>query len=176
MVLPWGVHLWICQFWIFSINFFIEFEVGHLKELFFLSRIPFCIFYGIFIENSCFQPHVSHKQGVVFWSNKMVFYSEKKALSDGLLQIPWKKILRKSKIDRFKINPSRENHAHLISCKPPHKNHSREYFGTTLSIIQIATSVVEKSQILSVAFHLSSTVQAHYVVWSSLKPPQPLFY
>ena len=52
-----------------------------------------------------------------------------------------------------------ENHAHFISCKLPHKNHSREYFGTTLCLIQIATSVVEKSQILSVAFHLSATVQ-----------------
>ena len=51
-----------------------------------------------------------------------------------------------------------ENHAHFISCKLPHKNHSREYFGTTLCLIQIATSVVEKSQILSVAFHLSATV------------------
>ena len=50
------------------------------------------------------------------------------------------------------------HHAHFISCKPPHKNHPREYFETTLEIIQIATSVVEKSQILSVAFHLSFTV------------------
>ena len=51
-----------------------------------------------------------------------------------------------------------EKHAHFISCKLPHKNHPREYFGTTLCFIQIATSVVEKSQILSVAFHLSATV------------------
>ena len=56
-----------------------------------------------------------------------------------------------------------ENHAHFISCKLPHKNHSREYFGTTLCLTQITTSVVEKSQILSVAFHLSTTVPA---LWS----------
>ena len=67
----------------------------------------------------------------------MVFDSEKKALSDGLLQIPWKKLLRKFKIDKFKITSSRENHAHFISCKPPHKNHPREYFGTTLCFIQL---------------------------------------
>ena len=35
----------------------------------------------------------------------MVFYSEKKALSDGLLQIPLKKLLRKLKIDRLKDKP-----------------------------------------------------------------------
>ena len=68
-----------------------------------------------------------------------------------------KKVLRKFKIDNFKINPSRENHAHFISCKPPHKNHPREYFGTTLWFIQITASVVEKFQILSLAFHLSTT-------------------
>ena len=50
------------------------------------------------------------------------------------------------------------HHAHFISYKPPHKNHPREYFGTTLWFIQITTSCVEKSQILSVAFHLSATV------------------
>ena len=63
-----------------------------------------------------------------------------------------------SNLTNSKINPSMENHAHFISCKPPKKNHPREYFGTTLCFIQIATSVVEKSQILSVAFHLSPTV------------------
>ena len=41
MVLSWGVYLWICQFWTFSIIFFMEFEVDHLKEPFFLSRIAF---------------------------------------------------------------------------------------------------------------------------------------
>ena len=63
-----------------------------------------------------------------------------------------------SKLTDSKINPSRENHAHFISCKPPHKSHPREFFETTLWFIQIATSVIEKSQILSVAFHLSATV------------------
>ena len=63
-----------------------------------------------------------------------------------------------SKLKNSKITPSREIHAHFISCKPPHKNHPREYFGTTLCFIQIATSVVEKSQFLSVAFHLATTV------------------
>ena len=63
-----------------------------------------------------------------------------------------------SKLTNSKITPSRENHAHFISCKPPHKTHPREYFGTTLCFIQIATSVVEKSQFLSVAFHLATTV------------------
>ena len=43
MVLPWGVYLWICQFWTFSINFFMEFDVDHLKEPFFLSIIAFCL-------------------------------------------------------------------------------------------------------------------------------------
>ena len=69
-----------------------------------------------------------------------------------------------SKLTDSKINPSRENHAHFISCKPPHKNHPREYFGPTLWFIQIATSVVEKSQILSVAFHLSATVEQLFLL------------
>ena len=47
-----------------------------------------------------------------------------------------------SKLTDSKINPSRENHAHFISCKPPHKTHPREYFWTTLWFIQIATSVL----------------------------------
>ena len=70
-----------------------------------------------------------------------------------------KKYWESSKLTDSKINPSRENHAHFIPCKPPHKNCPREYFVTTLWFIQIATSVVEKSQILSVAFHLSATVE-----------------
>ena len=52
-----------------------------------------------------------------------------------------------SKLTNSKITPSRESHAHFISWKPPHKNQPREYFETTLCFIQIATSVVEKSQI-----------------------------
>ena len=43
MVLSWGFYLWICQFWTFSIIFSMEFEVGHLKEPFFMSGIPFCL-------------------------------------------------------------------------------------------------------------------------------------
>ena len=34
------------------------------------QKWPFCIFYGIFIENSHFQPHVAHEQGVVFDQTK----------------------------------------------------------------------------------------------------------
>ena len=71
-----------------------------------------------------------------------------------------KKYWESSKLTDSKIYPSRENHAHFISCKPPHKNHPKEYFGTTLWFIQITTSVVEKSQISSVAFHLGATVCA----------------
>ena len=63
-----------------------------------------------------------------------------------------------SKLTYSKLNPSRENHVHFISCKPLHKNHPRECFGTKLWFMQIATSVVEKTQISSVAFHLSTTV------------------
>ena len=77
-----------------------------------------------------------------------------------------------------KINPSRENYAYFIPCKPPHKNHPREYFGTTLCFIQIATSVVGKSQILSVAFHLSATVwvmgNCSYMGYEALSPANQL--
>ena len=38
IALPWGVYRWA-----FSIIFFMESKVGHLKEPFFLSRIPFCL-------------------------------------------------------------------------------------------------------------------------------------
>ena len=41
MVLPWEVYLWICQFWAFSINFFMESEIGHLKEPFFWVEYHF---------------------------------------------------------------------------------------------------------------------------------------
>ena len=99
----------------------------------------------------------------------MVFYSEKTALSDGLLQIPYKKLLRKLKMTDSKINPSREKNAHFIFSKPAHKTHPREYFGPTLCFIQIATSVVEKSQILSVAFHLSATVLRYMQVLNDLQ-------
>ena len=71
-----------------------------------------------------------------------------------------KKYWESSKLTDSKINPSRENHAHFIFCKPFHKNHPREYFETTLWFIQITTSVVEKSWILSVACHLGTTVCA----------------
>ena len=75
----------------------------------------FCIFYGIFIENSHFQPHVAHKERVVFLSKKMVFY----------FKFHKKNYWECSKLTNSKINPSMENHAHFISCKPPHTNHPR---------------------------------------------------
>ena len=103
------------------------------------QKWPFCIFYGIFIENSHFQPHVAHEQGVVFDQTK--WYSTQKK---GLFQMAYFKFHGKnywecSKLTDSKINPSRENHAHFISCKLPHKTHPKDYFGTTLWFIQITT-------------------------------------
>ena len=51
---------------------------------------------------------------------------KKKALSDGLLQIPWKKLLRKFKIDRFKVKPLKGEPCTLYilsatSKKPPQR-------------------------------------------------------
>ena len=36
-----------------------------------------------------------------------------------------KKYWESTKLTDSKINPSRENHAHFIPCKPPHKNHPK---------------------------------------------------
>ena len=47
--------------------------------------------------NSGIWPHFLTKQNGILLI--------KKALSDGLLQIPWKKLLRKLKIDNFKDKP-----------------------------------------------------------------------
>ena len=171
MVLRWGVYLWICQIWTFSIIFFMEFDVGHLKEHFFLSRIAFCLVkkQPLFMSNIGLKMAIFNKNAIKYtkwplltaynswiWPHFLIkrnaILLRKKALSDGLLQIPWKKLLEKFKIDKFKDEPSRENHATLYSV-----NHLRKYFGTTLWFIQIATSVIEKSQILLVAFHLSTT-------------------
>ena len=178
MVLPWGVYLCICQFWAFSIIFSMEFEVGHLKEPFFLSRIPFCLIKNnpLFMSNIGLKMAIFNKNAIKYtkwplltaynssiWPHFLVkkkcYSTQKKRLFQmAYFKFHEKNYWESSKLANSKINPSRENCAHLISCKPPHKNHPREYFVTTLWFIQIATSVVEKSQILSVAFHLSATV------------------
>ena len=92
--------------------------------------------------------------------NQTKWYStqKKRVFQMAYFKFHKKNYWESSKLMDSKINPSRENHAHFIPYKPPHKNHPRVYFGPTLSFIQIATSVVEKSWILSVAFHLSTTV------------------
>ena len=123
------------------------------------QKWPFCIFYGIFIENSHFQPHVAHEQGVVFDQTKWYSTQKKRLFQMAYFKFHEKNYWESSKLTNSKINPSTENHAHFISWKPPDKNHPRD-FGPTLWFIQIATSVVEKSQILSVVFHLSTTVCA----------------
>ena len=99
-------------------------------------------------------------KGWFFHQTKWYSTQQKRLFLMAYFKFHEKNYWESSKLTDSKINPSRENHAHFISCEPPHKNHPREYFGTTLWFIQIATSVVEKSQILSVAFHLSTTV--HY--------------
>ena len=163
MVLSWGVYLWICQFWTFSIIFFMEFEVGHMKEPFFLSRIPFFWWKNVavigcekwpfcmafLLKMAVFSPMLPINRGLFF--NQRNWYSTQKK---RLFQMAYFKFHEKyywesSKLANSEINPSRENHTHFISCKPPHKNHPKEYFGTTLWFIQITTSV---------AFHLSATV------------------
>ena len=112
MVLPWGVYLWICQFWTFSIISFMEFEGGHLKEPFFWVEYHFVWSKNnpLFMSNMGLKTAIFNKNAIKytkwphltaynswiwphFWSNKMLFYSGKKTLSDGLLQIPWKKII-----------------------------------------------------------------------------------
>ena len=97
-------------------------------------------------------------KGLFFDQTKWYSTQKKRLFQMAYLKFHKKNYWESSKLTDSKINPSRENHAHFISCKLPHKNHPREYFGLTLWFIQIATSVVEKSQILSVVFHLSTTV------------------
>ena len=111
------------------------------------------------LKMAVFSPMLLINRGLFF--NQTNWYSTQKK---RLFQMAYFKFHEKyhwesSKLTNSEINPSRENHAHFVSCKPPHKNHPKEYFGTTLWFIQTTTSVVEKSQILSVAFHLSTTVR-----------------
>ena len=82
-----------------------------------------------------------------------------------------KKYWESPKLRNSKINPSREHHAHFISCKPPHKTHPRKYFETTLWHSNHNISCWE-SQNLSVAFHLSTTVptQSPVGLWNPKTP------
>ena len=100
-------------------------------------------------------------KGLFFDQTKWYSTQKKRLFQMAYFKFHEKNYWESSKLTDPKINLSRENHAHFISCKPPHKNHPREYFGTTLWFIQITTSVVEKSQISSVAFHLSTTVPGY---------------
>ena len=69
------------------------------------QKWPFCIFYGIFIENSCFQPHVAHEQVVVFWWKKKWHSTQKKRL----FQMAYFKFHKKNywESSKLQINPSR---------------------------------------------------------------------
>ena len=104
-------------------------------------------------------PMLLINRGLFFNQTNWYSTQEKTLFQMAYFKLYEKNYWESSKLTNSKINPSRENHAHFISCKPPHKNHSKEYSGTTLWFIQITTSVVEKSQILSVAFHLGATVR-----------------
>ena len=110
------------------------------------------------LKIAVFSPMLLINKGLFFDQEKWYSTQKKRFFQMASFKFHEKNYWESSKLTNSKIIPSRENHAHFISCKPPHKNHPREYFGTTLCFIQIATSVVEKSQILSVAFHLATTV------------------
>ena len=110
------------------------------------------------LKIAVFSPMLLMKKGLFFYQTRWYSTQKKRLFQMAYFKFHKKNYWESSKLTDSKINPSRESHAHFISCKPPHKNHPREYFGTTFWFIQIATSVVEKSQILSVAFHLSATV------------------
>ena len=76
----------------------------------------------------------------MFLINKGLFFDQTKWHSTQkkrLFQMVYFKFHEKnywesSKLIDSKINPSRENHAHFISCKPPHKNHPRVLWDYTL--------------------------------------------
>ena len=110
------------------------------------------------LKIAVFSPMLLINKGLFFDQTRWYSTQKKRLFQMAYFKFHKKNYWESSKLTDSKINPSRENHAHFISCKPPHKNHPREYFGPTLCFIQITTSVVEKSQILSVAFHLSATV------------------
>ena len=110
------------------------------------------------LKIAIFSPMLLINKGLFFDQTKWYSTQKKRLFQRAYFRFHEKNYWESSKLTDSKINPSRENHAHFISCKPPHKNHPRECFGTTLWFIQIATSAAEKSQILSVAFHLSDTV------------------
>ena len=109
-----------------------------------------------------FSPMLLINKGLFLDQTKWHSTWKKRLFQMAYFKFHEKNIWESSNLTNSKINPSRENHAHFISCKPPHKNHPREYFGTTLWFIQITTSVVEKSQILSVAFHVSAVTVSIY--------------
>ena len=127
------------------------------------QKWPFCIFYGILLKIAVFGPMLLINKGLFFYQTKWYSTHKKRLFQMASFKFHGKNYWESSKLKNSKITPSRENHAHFISCKPPHKNHPREHFGTTLCFIQIATSVVEKSQFLSIAFHLAATVLVHWL-------------
>ena len=122
------------------------------------QKWPFCIFYGILLKIAMFSPILLINKGLFFDQTKWYSTQKERLFQMAYFKFHEKNYWESSKLTDSKINPSRENHAHFISSKLPHKNHPREYIGTTLWFIKITTSVVKKSQILSVAFHLSTTV------------------
>ena len=122
------------------------------------------------LKIAIFSPMLLINKGLFFDQTKYYSTQKKRLFQMAYFKFHEKNYWESLKLTDLKINPLRENHAHFISCKPPHKTHPREYFGTTLWFIQITTSAVEKSQILSVAFHLSTTVlgKGDLVCWCSV--------
>ena len=111
------------------------------------------------LKIAVFSPILLINKGLFFDQTKWYSTQKKRLFQMAYFKFYEKNYWESSNLTHSEINPSRENHTNFISCKTHHKNHPQNYFRTTLWFIQITTSVVEKSQILSVAFHLSTTVE-----------------
>ena len=145
-------------FFLSRIAFCLIKKCGHIHELQAVKSGHFVYFMACLLKIAVFSPMLLANKGLFLDQTKCYCTWKKRLFQMAYFKFHEKNYWESSKLTNLKINPSRENHAHFISCKPPYKNHPREYFGTTLWSIQIATSVVEKSHISSVAFHLSTTV------------------
>ena len=116
------------------------------------QKWPFCIFYGIFIQNSRFSPMLLINKGLFVDQMKWYSTQKKRLFLMASFKFHEKNYWESSKLTNSKIASSRENHAHFISCKPPHKNHPREYFWTTFVSFKLHHQLLRNLKIYQLQF------------------------
>ena len=107
-------------FFMSRIAFCLMKKCGHIHELLAVKGGHFVYFMAFLLKINIFSPMLLINKGLFSGQTKWYPTQKKRLFQMAYFKFHEKKYWESSKLTNSKINPSRENHAHCISCKPPH--------------------------------------------------------